>query len=61
VAKLLCTDPEELYKNLLKPSIKVGNGFVTQFRNKHQVSTLIPPSKYCQMYKIAPSGSKFKT
>jgi len=30
VAKLLCTDHEELYKNILKPSIKVGNDFVTQ-------------------------------
>jgi len=30
VAKLLCTDHEELYKNILKPRIKIGNDFVTQ-------------------------------
>jgi myosin heavy subunit len=30
VAKLLSTDHEELYKNILKPSIKVGNDFVSQ-------------------------------
>jgi len=30
VAKLLCTDHEELYKNILKPRIKVSNDFVTQ-------------------------------
>jgi hypothetical protein len=30
VAKLLCTDYEELYNNFLKPRIKVGNEFVNQ-------------------------------
>jgi myosin heavy subunit len=40
VAKLLGTEPEELYKNFLKPKIKVGNEFVTQGRNKDQVSVL---------------------
>jgi len=30
VAKILSTEHEELYKNILKPSIKVGNDFVTQ-------------------------------
>jgi hypothetical protein len=34
----LGTEPEELYKNFLKPKIKVGNEFVTQGRNKDQVS-----------------------
>lgn len=37
VAKLLGVDCQELYKNLLKPRIKVGNEFVTQGRNKDQV------------------------
>ncbi|CAL7933715.1 unnamed protein product [Xylocopa violacea] len=38
VAKLLNTDCADLYKNLLKPRIKVGNEFVTQGRNKDQVT-----------------------
>ncbi|XP_022175419.1 myosin heavy chain, muscle isoform X39 [Myzus persicae] len=38
VAKLLGVDCDDLYKNLLKPRIKVGNEFVTQGRNKDQVS-----------------------
>ena len=38
VAKLLKVDGAELYKNLLKPRIKVGNEFVNQGRNKDQVS-----------------------
>ncbi|KAG5675241.1 hypothetical protein PVAND_005159 [Polypedilum vanderplanki] len=37
VAKLLGVDTQDLYKNLLKPRIKVGNEFVTQGRNKDQV------------------------
>lgn len=37
VAKLFSTDKDELYKNFLKPRIKVGNEFVTQGRNKEQV------------------------
>uniref|UniRef100_A0A1B6CMY4 Myosin motor domain-containing protein n=1 Tax=Clastoptera arizonana TaxID=38151 RepID=A0A1B6CMY4_9HEMI len=37
VAKLLGVDCTDLYKNLLKPRIKVGNEFVTQGRNKDQV------------------------
>lgn len=37
VAKLLGVDCDDLYKNLLKPRIKVGNEFVTQGRNKDQV------------------------
>jgi len=44
MAKLLCTDHEELYKNILKPTIKVGNNFVTQDKNDDQVSTLMQPS-----------------
>jgi len=43
VAKLLCVEHEELYKNFLKPRIKVGNEFVTQGRNKDQVSTSMQP------------------
>ena len=57
MAKLLGTEHEELYKNFLKPKIKVGNEFVTQGRNKDQVSTLMQRNT---MYKIAPSGFKFK-
>lgn len=38
MAKLLGCDCADLYKNLLKPRIKVGNEFVTQGRNKDQVS-----------------------
>jgi myosin heavy chain 6/7 len=37
VAHLLGTNPADLYKNLCKPRIKVGNEFVTQGRNKDQV------------------------
>lgn len=38
MAKLLGCDCADLYKNLLKPRIKVGNEFVTQGRNKDQVT-----------------------
>jgi len=41
VAKLLGCDVQDLYKNLLKPRIKVGNEFVTQGRNKDQVTNSI--------------------
>ncbi|TMW44746.1 hypothetical protein DOY81_010177, partial [Sarcophaga bullata] len=41
VAKLLGCDTAELYKNLLKPRIKVGNEFVTQGRNVQQVTNSI--------------------
>ena len=58
MAKTVRTDHEELYKNILKPGIKVGNDFVTQVSNKFQVSTLIQLNT---MYKIAPSGFKFKS
>lgn len=37
VAKLLQIDCDDLYRNLLKPKIKVGNEFVFQGRNKDQV------------------------
>lgn len=37
MAKLLGVECDDLYKNLLKPRIKVGNEFVTQGRNKDQV------------------------
>ncbi|CAH4028638.1 unnamed protein product [Pieris brassicae] len=41
VAKLFGVDCADLYKNLLKPRIKVGNEFVTQGRNKDQVTNSI--------------------
>lgn len=41
VAKLLGCDTQDLYKNLLKPRIKVGNEFVTQGRNKDQVTNSV--------------------
>ncbi|XP_063624540.1 myosin heavy chain, muscle isoform X44 [Cydia splendana] len=41
VAKLLGVDCQDLYKNLLKPRIKVGNEFVTQGRNKDQVTNSV--------------------
>ncbi|XP_059220757.1 myosin heavy chain, muscle isoform X11 [Stomoxys calcitrans] len=41
VAKLFGCDCAELYKNLLKPRIKVGNEFVTQGRNVQQVTNSI--------------------
>ncbi|CAG4991721.1 unnamed protein product [Colias eurytheme] len=41
VAKLLGVDCPDLYKNLLKPRIKVGNEFVTQGRNKDQVTNSV--------------------
>ena len=37
VCKLLDLDSDDLYRNLLKPKIKVGNEFVTQGRTKDQV------------------------
>ncbi|XP_037068387.1 myosin heavy chain, muscle-like isoform X3 [Pollicipes pollicipes] len=37
VAKLVGVEGPQLYLNLLKPKIKVGNEFVTQGRNKDQV------------------------
>lgn len=41
VAKLCGCDVQELYKNLLKPRIKVGNEFVVQGRNVVQVNNSI--------------------
>jgi hypothetical protein len=63
VAKLLATDPEELYKNFLKPKIKVGNEFVTQGRNKDQVSILCwyQTIRYFQMYKILTVHLNYRT
>jgi myosin heavy subunit len=45
MAKHMCTDHEELYKNLLKPQMKVGNELVAQVSNKKRVNTLMqsPP------------------
>jgi myosin heavy subunit len=41
MAKLVCTDHEDLYKNVLKPRMKVGNDFVMQVRNRDQVTILL--------------------
>lgn len=38
VAKLLGVDCTDMFKNMVKPRIKVGNEFVTQSRNVSQVS-----------------------
>ncbi|CAL4070934.1 unnamed protein product [Meganyctiphanes norvegica] len=38
LCQILSTDVGELYKNFTKPKIKVGNEFVTQGRNKDQVT-----------------------
>ena len=37
MANLLAIDCDDLYRNMLKPKIKVGNEFVTQGRTKDQV------------------------
>jgi hypothetical protein len=39
MAKHMCTDHEELYKNLLKPQMKVTNELLAQVSNKIIVST----------------------
>ncbi|XP_040163723.1 myosin heavy chain, muscle isoform X28 [Anopheles arabiensis] len=41
VAKLLGVGTDDLYKNLLKPRIKVGNEFVTKGQNKDQVTNSV--------------------
>ncbi|XP_049280837.1 myosin heavy chain, muscle isoform X2 [Anopheles funestus] len=41
VAKLLGVATDDLYKNLLKPRIKVGNEFVTKGQNKDQVTNSV--------------------
>jgi len=52
MAKHMCTDHEELYKNLLKPQIKVGNELVAQVSNNNRMSTVIqpPPTARCTKY-----------
>jgi len=40
MAKHMGTDHEELYRNLLKPQMKVGNELVAQVSNKNRVNTL---------------------
>jgi len=42
MAKHMCTDHEELYKNLLKPQMKVGKELVSQVSTKRRVNTLMP-------------------
>jgi len=41
MAKHMCTDHEELYKNLLKPQMKVGNELVSQVSTNSSVNTLM--------------------
>ena len=41
MAKYMCTDHEELYRNLLKPQMKVGNELVAQVSNKNRLNTLM--------------------
>jgi len=41
MSKQMCTDHEELYKNLLKPQMKVGNELVAQVSNKSRVNTVM--------------------
>lgn len=41
IAHLCGTNAADLYKNLCKPKIKVGNEMVTQGRNKDQVNNVI--------------------
>ena len=41
MAKYMCTDHEELYRNLLKPQMKVGNELVAQVSNKNRWNTLM--------------------
>lgn len=41
VAHLLGLNAADMYKNLLKPKIKVGNELVTQGRNKEQVCYIV--------------------
>jgi len=38
MAKHMCTDHEELYKNLLKPQMKVGNELLAQVCNKYRAN-----------------------
>jgi hypothetical protein len=41
MAKHMCTDHEELYKNLLKSQMKVGNELVAQVSNKNRLNRLM--------------------
>jgi len=41
MAKHMCTDHEELYKNLLKPQVKIGNEMVSQVSNKNRMNPLM--------------------
>jgi hypothetical protein len=60
MAKHMFTDHEELYMNLLKPQMKLGNELVAQVSNKKRVNTLIQTLSQCQMYKIYTTGFKLK-
>jgi hypothetical protein len=41
MAKHMCADHEELYKNLLKCQMKVGNELVSQVSNKIMVNPIM--------------------
>jgi hypothetical protein len=41
MGKHMCADHEELYKNLLKPQLKVGNELVSQVSYTISVNTLM--------------------
>jgi hypothetical protein len=41
MAKHMCFNHEELYKNLLKPQMKVGNELVAEVSNKNRLNTLM--------------------
>jgi hypothetical protein len=60
MAKHMCADHEELYKNLLKPQMKVGNEIVDQVSNNNCLNTLMHSLSQCQMYKIHSTGFRLK-
>ena len=57
MAKHMCTDHEELYQNLLKPQMKVGNEMVAQVSNKDRINPfmqtpLIMPDIQNTLYRL---------
>jgi len=50
MAKHMCTDHEELYRNLLKPQMKVGNELVAQVSNKNRVNSLMQTPPHNAIY-----------
>jgi hypothetical protein len=43
MAKHMCTDHEEPYKNLFKPQMKVGNELVSKVSNKNRANIFMQP------------------